>query len=364
MSSVLRLAALVVLALASFAATAGSATTTWKAWLCLPGAPSDPCYVTLTTTAIDARGRAHTEHLAPASKPPVDCFYVYPTVSEEHRGNSTLVPTQYEQHAAITEASEFSRLCRIWAPMYRQVTVFGNGNPFHGSYSLEYEDVLAAWHDYLARSNKGRGVVLIGHSEGSFLLEKLIRDEIEKSPSERKLIISAILLGGDVTVANGRTTGGSFRQTPACTSPAETDCVVAYSSWIHTPPGDAEFQSVPNRSQHVLCVNPAAPGSKAAAPITPVFPGISSQGILPVTSALAKNLWVALPDLYKARCVQRGSRAWLLVTRIEIPGDRRPTVTGVLAPNWGLHAADVNIALGSLISLVTTERAAWLAHHR
>ncbi len=48
---------------------------------------------------------------------------------------------------------------------------------------------------------------------------------------------------------------------------------------------------------------------------------------------------------------------------IHTPGDKRPTVTGVLAPASGLHAADVNIALGSLISLVTTERAAWLAKH-
>ncbi len=41
----------------------------------------------------------------------------------------------------------------------------GDG-PRHGG----DRDVKAAWNDYLARDNKGRGVVLIGHSQGSLIL--------------------------------------------------------------------------------------------------------------------------------------------------------------------------------------------------
>ena len=334
----------------------------WKAWLCFPGAPKDWCSVVLTTTVIGADGKKRVEHVAPASDPPVDCFYVYPTVSEQHRGNSTLQVTLEERDTAIIQAAQFSQVCRVYAPMYRQVTAYGNGNPYHGNYAYEYDDVLAAWRDYIAHDNDGRGVILIGHSEGAFLLEHIIESQIESSPAERKLLISAILLGGNVTVADGSTTGGTFKTTPACTSTTETGCVVAYSSWTHTPPGNAMFQSVSKPTQHVLCVNPAAPGSSAPAPITPIFPGLDPSGIAPYGSTYVGLLWVAFPDLYTATCVRQGHRAWLLVKRIDHPGDKRPTVTGVLAPNWGLHAADVNITLGDLLSLARSQSRSWLAH--
>jgi hypothetical protein len=125
--------------------------------------------------------------------------------------------------------------------------------------------------------NHGRGFVLIGHSEGAFVLEQLIQQQIEPSAAERKLFISAILLGGDVTVADGSGTGGTFKRTPACTSAAQTGCVVAYSSWGHTPPAKALFQDA-TAGHHVLCVNPAAPGSTAAVPIDSVYAGINAQG--------------------------------------------------------------------------------------
>ena len=45
---------------------------------------------------------------------------------------------------------------------------------------LAYRDVLAAWRNYLATSNQGRPFVLIGHSQGSLMLQMLIAREIEK----------------------------------------------------------------------------------------------------------------------------------------------------------------------------------------
>jgi len=43
-----------------------------------------------------------------------------------------------------------------------------------------YDDVRDAWHHYLEHDNQGRGVVLVGHSQGSFILAELIRQEIDK----------------------------------------------------------------------------------------------------------------------------------------------------------------------------------------
>jgi hypothetical protein len=240
--------------------------------------------------------------------------------------------------------------------------VYGNGNPYHGNYSFEYQDVLAAWRDYLAHYNAGRGVVLIGHSEGAYLFKELLQKQIEGTP-EQKLLVSAILLGGNVVVRDGSTEGGDFTSVPACTSSTETGCVVAYSSWGHTPPKDASFRGVGRpSSQHVLCVNPAAPGSTSAVPITPIFVGQVPEGLVPLTSVYDKDLFVSFPGLYTARCVEDGTSAWLLVSRIHTAGDRRPTVQQILGPTRGLHAADVTIALANLVSLVGSESRAWLKH--
>ena len=349
--------AVAALALAGAAAPAG--VPHWNAWICFPGR-LDPCQIPPTATVISQTGKKTVVPLPATKSPKIDCFYLYPTVSNEHRGNSNLVVQWAEAGVAIEQAAQFARVCKVYAPMYRQVTTYGNGNPYHGDYSLEYKDALAAWKDYLAHYNHGRGVVLIGHSEGSFLFKQLIAKEIEGTP-DQKLLVSAILLGGDVEVQDGSTTGGSFKHVPACSSPTQTSCVVAYSSWSHTPPASASFQSA-GASDHVLCVNPASPGSTAAIPVTPLYPNFAPEGLAPFLKSVSHIVWDELPNLYTARCVQQGKRAWLLISRIRHPGDPRPAVQQVLSPDWGLHAADVNVALANLVELVSSQGRAWLAH--
>jgi pimeloyl-ACP methyl ester carboxylesterase len=353
-------ALLAVLALAG-AASGGAGVPRWNHWLCMPGTADDWCSVDLTTDVFYANGAHRTIPYSVASDPEIDCFYVYPTVSEEMRGNATLTVEPAERQTAIDQAARFSHVCRVYAPLYRQVTAYGNGDPYHGNYAYEWDDVLAAWRDYMAHYNDGRGVYLIGHSEGAFLLEELISRELEGTPAQKQLV-GAILLGGNVVVRNGSTVGGDFKQVPICTHTAEAGCVTAYSSWGHTPPGTAMFQTVHSSSDHVVCVNPAAPGSSKAVPIDTVFAGINPQGIASWLSSYVSYHWVEFPDLYEARCVRQGHRAWLLVTRIRHPGDKRPEVQQVLGANWGFHAADMNLTLGNLVSLVQSQERTWLAH--
>ena len=345
---------------AAIAAGAGGAAGVprWTHWLCFPNHPHDWCYVALPTTVISADGSRKVVNVPTNSKPTVDCFYVYPTVSQEQRGNADLRLQPAERNTAIIQAARFSQVCRVFAPLYRQTT---SSDLFKGNPQLAYDDVLAAWKDYLAHDNEGRGVVLIGHSQGAAMLERLIREQVEPSATERKLLVSAILLGGDVQVANGSTTGGTFRRVPACTSATETGCVIAYSSWDKTPPAGVGLEGVDSPSEHVLCVNPAALGG-GSAPITPIFAGLDSEGLAPYTAAWVNIPWVEFPGLYTARCVRQGGRAWLLLTRTHVPGDRRPTVQEVLGARSGLHAADMNVALENLIELVTSESRSWLSH--
>src|SRR5205814_1760216 len=79
--------------------------------------------------------------------------------------------------------------------------------------ALIYNDVLDAWNYYLQHDNGGRGVVLIGHSQGSTVLTQLIRNEIDGRPVQSRLV-SALLLGANLAVPNSRDVGGAFKHVP------------------------------------------------------------------------------------------------------------------------------------------------------
>src|SRR5205814_1029954 len=115
-----------------------------------------------------------------ARRPRIDCFYVYPTVSGQQAVNASLHIDPEERAVAINQVSRFSQDCRVFAPMYRQLTITGIvSNPTPVQRALAYNDVRSAWHQYLAHYNHGRGVVLIGHSQGSFVLDQLVKDELD-----------------------------------------------------------------------------------------------------------------------------------------------------------------------------------------
>jgi hypothetical protein len=345
------------LAIAVAAVVCGSAHAS-TVWLCFPGKKPDPCTQSLAFTSVAKDGSLKRYTVGARKNQPVDCFYVYPSVSTENRGNSDLKPGIEESDTARLQASWFSPICRVFAPMYRQVTTHGDGNPYHGDYTLEWKDVLAAWREYLARDNHGRGVVLLGHSEGSFLLKRLIREQIETDPKVLRRLVSAVLLGGDVTVGKD----GDFRKVRPCTSAKQFGCAVAYSSWDKPPPANAFLEHVANAQQHVLCVNPGAPGG-GPAPATPIFLTTSFDemgGVSPRIMFAVDTDWVSYPGLYKAECKRRAGMAWLQITPLT-HGDRRGTVHAMDAGR-GLHPLDMNIALFELVGLVGSETSAYLSH--
>ena len=248
-------------------------------WLCLPGQQPNPCAGDQTTTVFAPDGSSKTTTPKTPHDPKVDCFYVYPTVSDQPAQNANKNPDPPIGGIATYQAQRFSQICNVYAPLYRQRTVLGIFNPTTNSAeagAIAYGDVLQAWRDYLANHNKGRGVVLIGHSQGTFHLRKLIAEEIEPKPAESAKLISGLLLGGNVLVKKGSTTGGDFQRTPACTGSTQVGCVVAYSTFNRTPPDNTRFgKYTPPAGQpddkEVLCTNPAAL-SGGSAPVTTELP--------------------------------------------------------------------------------------------
>jgi hypothetical protein len=159
-----------------------------------------------------AEGARTTQDGPAAASSKFDCFYVYPTVSTEETDNSNLTVQHAEVAAAVAQASRFSQVCRVWAPMYRQRTevslLQGLGADQHAN-TVAYDSLLAAFRDYMAHDNHGRPIVFIGHSQGAAMLIRLLARQVDPDPSLRARTAVAILADGNVTVPDGKTVGAT-----------------------------------------------------------------------------------------------------------------------------------------------------------
>lgn len=332
-------------------------------WLCRPGLAGNPCTPNLDANVVSPTGARTVQDSRAATGAKFDCFYVYPTVSGEKTPNADLVVEPAEVGVAVEQAARFSQVCNLWAPMYRQVTVAALFTGGQAAIDVAYASVLSAWKDYIAHFNDGRPIVFIGHSQGAAMLIRLLRSEVDPNPAIRKLLVSAIILGGNVVVPTGASVGGSFRHIPVCASATDTGCVIAYSSFLLPPPPGALFgrpglgvsiQSgqTATTGLQVVCTNPAALAG-GTGPLRPYLAVATSAGGAPAVT------WSTYPSLYTAHCARSGGATWLQVTDVGGAADHRARLTQTLGPAWGLHLYDVNIALGNLVSDVAAEEGAY-----
>jgi hypothetical protein len=339
-------------------------------WLCDPRhATGDPCVTTEAVTAVPPTGPRTPGPTPPAGDPSrFACFYVYPTSSQEPSDNSDLRVQPAEVTDARTQVSPFSSVCSTWAPMYRQVTLQGLPGAFRGSSASDvaYQSLLGDFRYWVSHLSQGLPIIFIGHSQGAAMLIRLLRDVVDPDPALRARFVSAVLLGGNVTVADGRTTGGSFEHLPTCTAPGQVSCVVAYSSFPSPPPPDAVFGrpgqgisrlagSTARAGLEVACTDPATLAGAGEA-LDPLFPTSPPELLAGVTTP-----FVTYPGEYTATCARAGGATWLQVDTHRSPTDHRPTVRASLGPAWGYHVDDVSLALGDLVQIVADQERAWPA---
>ena len=349
---------------------AGSAPAATK-WLCAPGVANDPCRPSLSTTLYrgwDVRAGRSTPRRDRDRG--VDCFYVYPTVSNQPTRLATKRVDAEIRSIALYQAARLSQVCRVYAPVYRQATVpaMQAGTTTRGDYLTAYGDVEQAFDAFLRRIGSRRGFVLVGHSQGSYHLQRLVRRRIDGHAGLRRRLVSAVLLGGDVAVRKGSDRGGTFRRVPTCERATQLACVLAFSTFNETPPDPSVFGRGASRVAGFLglpdgpgletaCTNPAALGSNRSVPLTSVIPtepfapgtliaaGISLLGLEWPTPS---TTFVQSDGAFTGHCSRAGGAHVLRIASAA----GTPVPKASPTPEWGLHLADANIAQGDLVKVL------------
>ncbi|MBB35247.1 MAG: lysophospholipase [Hirschia sp.] len=346
-------------------------------WLCHPDKDNDVCEADASYTVVSADS-AETVDVEAIPDPAYDCFYIYPTISMDAGANSDLTPGEHEEIRAVSQQfAPFKDKCRQFAPLYRQLTLaelasFTETGKLSGDLLMRYLDVKAAWEDYLANDNEGRGVVLIGHSQGAAMIQELLAKHINNS-AEMDLIISAYAIGYNTPVAPD---GSAFNMgLPLCTRADQAGCMVSWVSFREDapPPAEALFGQKLPIGVREACVNPAVllesenNALDARLPLQPLG-SFAPVDYLPGTAI--ETSFVSLPGMLSATCKANDTHDWLAIsvsgngedTRLDdIPGD--VVMAGKADPNWGLHLVDMNIALGDIKALMDRQSTAWTARH-
>ena len=326
-------------------------------WVCRPES-NVPCTTGLDALVENADGSTKAQPFTPAANPPIDCFYVYPTVSAEQMEFADLTDSPIIQAVTRQQVGRLSSRCRAFAPIYRQVTNYGlshGGSESTGPGDPPWDDVQAAWAYYLQHDNQGRGVVMIGHSQGTILLQRLIAASIDGTASQA-LLVSAFLAGDpSLGVPPGGVVGGTFAHIPTCTAAAQTGCVYVWGSYLA---GDTSAPPVFGQARGdgfaSACVNPAAPAGGSAM-LKSYFAGANPPA------------WVEVVGQLTGACQMDSSGASTFVVTV-LPGQFAANNTATLkaaevAPGWGVHPLDISLVEGNILDVLDAEIATWQAQH-
>lgn len=189
---------------------------------------------------------------------PVDVFYVHPT-SYVGRGwnaatDDATVNEATDRGATRIQASAFNRCCAVYAPRYRQANLTAFLRPTEDgarAIALGGDDVVAAFHRFLADHSRGRPFIVAAHSQGAVHALRVVR-EVVADPELRARMVVAYLIGGPMSEA----TVAAIPGLEVCDGPTQTGCVVAWNARGPGYAGGLDFvEAVPTDSPRV-CVNP------------------------------------------------------------------------------------------------------------
>ncbi len=174
-------------------ATPADTDTAGVEWLCRPGQADDPCTSSLTTTVMPGfRGRPPSS-TSPTLRPEDRLLL---RLSDRQPRSPAIVANLHIDPAEIVGRrspglSSSREVCRVYAPMYPQLTLHAIGDTGRHNRRRRSEGLRAEspppGTTTSQHYNDGRGVVVIGHSQGAAILIALLRQKVDDDPAVRKL---------------------------------------------------------------------------------------------------------------------------------------------------------------------------------
>jgi hypothetical protein len=313
-------------------------------WLAQPGTPGEAAARTLPQGA--TRG-------APME---AAVFFIHPTsFASRTAWNDPLTDADARTHAGQyvrAMASSFGDATEIWAPRYRQATLgaFLTDRPdAREALDLAHGDVLAAFDWFIAHADKHRPIVLVGHSQGAYLLLRLLKERVAGTPLAGR--IAAVYIAGWPV---SKTHDLPLMGLAACSGPAQAGCIMSWQSYGEPAapprilPGFVAATALDGGNRldvPPLCTNPLTGGAPGAAPAS------ANHGTFAPSEDLASA--TLRPGLVPAQCDANG----LLL--IGDPPDLGPFVL----PGNNYHVYDIMLFWQNLREDVRERVAVWRQAH-
>lgn len=210
-----------------------------SAWLALPET-EDTADVSPTGLSLDRQSEAGA-----------DVFFIHPTTFTS--GEAWNQPADHAESlqrlvdwVLPAQAGAFNSCCRVFAPAYRQATLAsfldmeGEGAK---ALDLAYEDIAAAFQNFLLQRNEGRPFIIAGHSQGAHHLARLLKEDIPTTLIAKQLV-AAYLIGRPIPME-----GPEASPIPVCETPTQTGCVISWNS-------QTAEAAVEIGQSDSICVNP------------------------------------------------------------------------------------------------------------
>ncbi len=170
----------------------------------------------------------------PSKAKQADVFFVHPTTYLSGKGwNAPLEDKEAKRRVDKSvmkyQASAFHGCCRVYAPRYRQATLYfaiARNQDAWKAMDLAFGDVKRAFRHFLKHHNQGRPILLAGHSQGSLHGLRLL-EEFPDEGGWRKRLVAAYLVGINIPL-------DKFKRTipwlHPCKSPEDTRCVMGWTT--------------------------------------------------------------------------------------------------------------------------------------
>jgi hypothetical protein len=201
-----------------------------------------------------------------------DIFYIHSTTFYSRKSWNAPIgeadaDAEFRRNAAPNEAGPFLGAGAVYAPRYRQATLYSFFTEKYdgaAARTLAYADVTAAFAEFLATTDGERPIVIVGYGQGGLHALGLLGQAIDPDKDLRRRLAVAYILGQATPMS---AFGGLLKSIPPCEGPRAVRCVVSYvdyekrfggeidrarrRSMIWTPSGALEPAPPP-----LLCTNP------------------------------------------------------------------------------------------------------------